>query len=169
MGQEQSLHGRRYTTPRRLAMGYCGTSLQAVDMDVPIDVERLVRKAIDSHWVNVAAGILLPSPRRPCPTSLHDRCSAATLIEAICRVGRLRRDRERLRAPTGLGLDGRLPKLAHWRSALRRLAPISYRVPTPPTPEPLASPLRRSVRRPDRSLADGGRRDSWTGNLPIPH
>jgi len=79
MGQEQSLHGRRYTTPRHLAMGYCGTSRQAVDMDVSIGVERPVRKAIDPHWVKAATRILLPSPRRPCPTPLHDRSSEATL------------------------------------------------------------------------------------------
>ena len=47
MIQEQSPDGRRYPAPRRLIMGYCGASLQAADMEAPIAVEGLVRKAID--------------------------------------------------------------------------------------------------------------------------
>lgn len=38
---------RTNPAPRRLIMGYCGTSLQAADMEAPIGVEGLVRKAID--------------------------------------------------------------------------------------------------------------------------
>jgi hypothetical protein len=37
----------RYPSARRLIMGYCGTSLQAPDMEAPIGIEGLVRKAID--------------------------------------------------------------------------------------------------------------------------
>ena len=38
---------RTSPAPRRLIMGYCGTSLQAANMEAPIGVEGLVKTAID--------------------------------------------------------------------------------------------------------------------------
>jgi len=123
-------------TPRRAAWPWATEALRsrAPTWTCPSALkDSCVRRSIRIGQ-RVRRNFSCPRHEGPAPRGCTTAVRRLHCIEAICRESRIRRDRDRLRAPTGPGPDGRLPLVPLSASCAQCASP--YFVSCPPNSEP---------------------------------